>query len=101
MRTISGVPLRAIIAGFSDEGAADSALELLQKAGETGAIRIREAVVLRRDEDNKLHVKDAAHRGPLRAAAVDPASAPALPASVQQETHPGRRTRIAGTLASP
>lgn len=69
MRTHESVPVRIIVAGFNDEAAADNALALLQQARDAGVINIRQAVVLSRDENDKLHLKDAAHRGPARAAA--------------------------------
>src|SRR5437764_11893830 len=70
MRTHDGAPVRIIVAGFNDEGAADAALGLLQEAKDSGLVSIREAVVLRRDDQNQLHVRDATHRGAGKAAAV-------------------------------
>src|SRR4051812_37976280 len=78
MRTHDSVPVRIIVAGFSDEGAADAALRLLQEAREAGVINIREAVVLRRDAHDKLHLGDAARRGPGSVAAVGGALGAAL-----------------------
>jgi len=78
VRRHESVPVRIIVAGFNDEGAADAALSLLQEAKEAGLINIRQAAVLRRDENDKLHVRDAAHRGPARAAAFGGALGAAL-----------------------
>ena len=55
---MSDVPVQVLIAAFNEEKAADEALSELKAAKWAGLIGIQNAAVLRRDEKNKLHVKE-------------------------------------------
>jgi uncharacterized membrane protein len=55
---MSDVPVQVLIAAFKEEKAADEALGELKVAKWAGLIGIQNAAVLRRDEKNKLHVKE-------------------------------------------
>mgnify|MGYP006944228141 CR=1 FL=1 len=55
---MSDVPVQVLIAAFGEEKAADEALSELKQAKWAGLIGIQNAAVLRRDEKNKLHVKE-------------------------------------------
>lgn len=64
------VPIEAIVAVFSDERAAENALEQLQWARQSGLITIHEAAILRRDKRNKLHIEDISDQGVGRGAVI-------------------------------
>jgi uncharacterized membrane protein len=51
-------PVELIVAAFNDEHAADEALKELKRAKHEGVIAIDNAAVIRRDEKNKLHIKE-------------------------------------------
>lgn len=51
-------PVELIVAAFNEEGAAKEALRELKSAKRQGLIKIDNAAVLRRDEKNKLHIKE-------------------------------------------
>jgi len=55
---MSDVPVQMLIAAFNEEKAADEALQELKEAKWAGLIAIDNAAVLRRDEKNKLHIKE-------------------------------------------
>jgi uncharacterized membrane protein len=55
---MSDVPVQVVIAAFKDEKAADQALLDLKTAKWAGVIGIQNAAVLRRDQKNKLHIKE-------------------------------------------
>jgi uncharacterized membrane protein len=55
---MSEVPIQVIVAAFQDEKGADNALSELKAAKWQGLIGIQNAAVLRRDEKNRLHVKE-------------------------------------------
>lgn len=55
---MSEVPVQVIVAAFNEEKAADEALRELKMAKWAGLIGIQNAAVLRRDQKNKLHVKE-------------------------------------------
>jgi uncharacterized membrane protein len=55
---MSDIPVQVLIAAFTEEKAADEALRELKVAKWAGLIGIQNAAVLRRDEKNKLHVKE-------------------------------------------
>ncbi|NIM93884.1 MAG: DUF1269 domain-containing protein [Anaerolineales bacterium] len=55
---MSDVPVQVVIAAFQDETSADDALKGLREAQREGLIKVQDAAVLRRDEKNKLHVKE-------------------------------------------
>lgn len=55
---MSEVPVQVIIAAFQEEKAADEALSELKQAKWQGLIGIENAAVIRRDEKDKLHIKE-------------------------------------------
>jgi uncharacterized membrane protein len=55
---MSEVPVQVVIAAFNEEKAADEILMELKEAKWQGLIGIQNAAVLRRDEKNKLHIKE-------------------------------------------
>lgn len=61
-------PIELILAAFQDEKAADAALQQLKAAKREQLIRIEAAAVLRRDEKNKLHVKEVGELTPKKGA---------------------------------
>jgi uncharacterized membrane protein len=56
--TMSEVPVQVVIAAFKEEEAADEVLRALKAAKKDHLIGIQNAAVLRRDQKNKLHVKE-------------------------------------------
>ena len=67
---MSDVPVQVIIAAFKEEETADAALKALKEAKKERLIGIQDAAVIRRDEDNKLHIKETADMGGGKGAAV-------------------------------
>jgi len=55
---MSDVPVQLVIAAFQDEKGADAALKDLKTAKWQGVIGIQDAAVIRRDQKDKLHVKE-------------------------------------------
>jgi uncharacterized membrane protein len=55
---MSEVPVQVVIAAFEDEKAADEVLGELKLAKWSGLIGIQNAAILRRDEKEKLHIKE-------------------------------------------
>jgi uncharacterized membrane protein len=55
----SDVPVQVVVAAFQDEGGADAALAQLKQAGKEHLIAIDQAVVVRKDEGGKVHIKRA------------------------------------------
>ena len=55
---MSEVPVQIVVAAFQEEKAADEVLRSLKQARWAGLIGIQNAAVLRRDQKNKLHVKE-------------------------------------------
>jgi uncharacterized membrane protein len=55
---MSDVPVQVIVAAFEEEKAADEVLQELKAAKWAGLIGIQNAAVLRRDQKDKLHVKE-------------------------------------------
>jgi len=53
---VAGVGL--LIAGYTDEEAADGALDALKQARDAGAFAYDDAAVVRRDVDGKVHIKE-------------------------------------------
>jgi len=51
-------PVQLIVAAFDDETIADAVLEGLKDAQAEGLIQIRDAAVVRRDINDKLHIKE-------------------------------------------
>ena len=52
------VPVQVIVAAFQQEDGADEALKDLREARKEHLIGIQNAAVLRRDQNNKLHIKE-------------------------------------------
>ena len=67
---MSEVPIQLIVAAFQDEKAADNALKELKSAQRQHLIDIQDAAVIRRDEKNKLHIKETADPGGGKGAAA-------------------------------
>lgn len=57
---MNDVPIQLIVAAFNEEKAADQALEALRQAKKEKLIGILDAAVIRRDEKNKLYLKETA-----------------------------------------
>ncbi len=55
---MSDVPIELIVAAFQDEKGAEAAYKELKQAKKEHIIKIQDAAVIRRDEKNKLHIKD-------------------------------------------
>src|SRR4051812_14874960 len=64
------IPIQIVVAAFRDEGAADEALEQLRAVQRQGMIKIDDAAVLRRDANDKLHIKEIADMGGGKGAVV-------------------------------
>jgi uncharacterized membrane protein len=67
---MSDVPVQVVIAAFNEEKAADEILRELKEAKWAGLIGIQNAAVLRRDEKNKLHIKETGDWGGGKGAAA-------------------------------
>jgi uncharacterized membrane protein len=67
---MSEVPVQVVVAAFKDEKAADEALFDLKTAKWAGVIGIQNAAVLRRDQKNKLHIKETGDWGGGKGAAA-------------------------------
>ncbi len=67
---MSDVPIQLIVAAFQDEDAAGDALKELKLARKEKLIDIQDAAVIRRDEKNRLHIKETADPGGGRGAAA-------------------------------
>lgn len=63
-------PVELIVAAFNEESAADEALKQLKQAKHEGLIAIDNAAVIRRDEKNKLHIKEVHDMGGGKGAAI-------------------------------
>jgi uncharacterized membrane protein len=57
------VPVDVVVAAFRDETGADEALRDLRTAHGQGLIKIKDAAVLRRDMEDKLHITDTTDKG--------------------------------------
>jgi uncharacterized membrane protein len=55
---MSEVPVQVVVAAFNEEKAADEMLSQLKQAKWAGLIGIQNAAVIRRDEKDKLHIKE-------------------------------------------
>jgi uncharacterized membrane protein len=55
---MSDVPVELVVAAFADEQGAQRALEALKAAKKEKLIGIRDAAVIARDANNKLHIKE-------------------------------------------
>ena len=67
---MSDVPVQVIVAAFKEEETADEALKALKAAKKERLIGIQDAAVIRRDEENKLHIKETADMGGGKGAAI-------------------------------
>lgn len=67
---MSDVPVQVIVAAFKEEGSADEALKALKEAKKERLIGIQDAAIIRRDDDNKLHIKETADVGGGKGAAI-------------------------------
>jgi uncharacterized membrane protein len=67
---MSDVPVQLVIAAFQDEKGADAALKDLKMAKWQGVIGIQDAAVIRRDQKDKLHVKETGDWGGGKGATV-------------------------------
>ena len=63
-------PTDVVVAAFNDEQGASVALKQLQKARNEGVIGIKDAAVLKRDPNNKLHIAETADKGFGRGAVI-------------------------------
>lgn len=57
---MSQVPVELIVAAFQDERGADNALKKLQRAKKQRLIGIQNAAVIRRDQNDRLHISETA-----------------------------------------
>jgi uncharacterized membrane protein len=64
------VPTQVILAAFKDEQGADAALKQLREAQKEHLIDLRNAAVLRRDQEGKLHISEPTDMGGGRGAAI-------------------------------
>ena len=55
---MSEVPVQVVIAAFQEEKGADEVLKELKAARWAGLIGIQNAAVIRRDQKDKLHIKE-------------------------------------------
>jgi uncharacterized membrane protein len=67
---MSEVPVQVVVAAFQEEKSADQALYELKQAKWAGLIGIQNAAVLRRDQKNKLHIKETGDWGGGKGAAA-------------------------------
>jgi uncharacterized membrane protein len=67
---MSDVPVQIIVAAFTDEEGADQALDQLKQAKKEHLIGIKDAAIIRRDPNNKLHIKETADMGGGKGAAI-------------------------------
>jgi uncharacterized membrane protein len=66
----SDVPIQIVVAAFQDEQGADGALKELRTIQSQGVIKIDDAAVMRRDKNNKLHIKESADMGGGKGATI-------------------------------
>jgi len=64
------VPIELVVAAFPDEKAAGEALEALREAKREKLIGILDAAVIRRDDEDKLHIKETGDPGGGKGAGV-------------------------------
>ncbi|MGE0058130.1 MAG: DUF1269 domain-containing protein [Dehalococcoidia bacterium] len=57
------VPIDVVVAAFNDEQGASTALNDLKTAHKEGLINVKDAAVLRRDMEDKLHITDTTDKG--------------------------------------
>lgn len=66
----NGVPIQLVIAAFQDEKGADQALDELKAAKWAGLIGIKDAAVIRKDKESKLHIKETGDMGGGKGAVI-------------------------------
>jgi uncharacterized membrane protein len=64
------VPVQVVVAAFQDEKGGGDALSMLKELKRERLIGIEDAVVLRKDEGGKLHIKETADMGGGKGAAI-------------------------------
>jgi uncharacterized membrane protein len=67
---MSDIPVQVIVAAFQDENGAEAALKELQAAKKARYIQIENAAVIRRDANNKVHIKDTRDMGGGKGAVI-------------------------------
>ncbi|MBE2220506.1 MAG: DUF1269 domain-containing protein [Anaerolineae bacterium] len=67
---MSNVPTELIVAAFQDENGAEAAYKELKQAKKEHLIKIQDAAVIRRDQKNKLHIKDVHDMGGGKGAGI-------------------------------
>lgn len=67
---MSDVPVELIVAAFTDENGADRALDQLKQAKKEKLIGIRDAAVIRRDVNDKLHITETADMSGKKGAGI-------------------------------
>ncbi|HEY1407422.1 MAG TPA: DUF1269 domain-containing protein [Promineifilum sp.] len=67
---MSDVPVQLIVAAFQDENAAKEALQTLKTLKKERLIGIRNAAVLRKDAEGKIHIKETADMGGAKGSAI-------------------------------
>lgn len=67
---MSDVPMELVVAAFTDEDGASQALKELQAAKKEKLIGIKDAAVIRRGADNKLHIHETGDMSGGRGAAI-------------------------------
>jgi uncharacterized membrane protein len=63
-------PLDVVVAAFNDEKGADAALAKLKQAQKENVIKVKDAALLRMDNNSKLHVKETGDMTGTRGAAI-------------------------------
>ena len=67
---MNNTPVEVIVAAFQDEKGAEAAYKELKHAKKEHLIKIMDAAVIRRDEKNKLHIKDVKDMGGGKGAGI-------------------------------
>jgi uncharacterized membrane protein len=67
---MADAPVQLLIAAFQDEGGASAALQMLKEAKKEKLVAIKDAAVLRKDPQGKLHVNDVRDMTGTRGAAI-------------------------------
>jgi uncharacterized membrane protein len=67
---MADAPVQLLIAAFQDEGGASAALQMLKEAKKEKLVAIKDAAVLRKDPQGKLHVNDIRDMTGTRGAAI-------------------------------
>ena len=62
-------PVQAVVAAFNDEKGAENALQQLKEAQKEKVIKVKDAAVLSRDQNSKLHIKESGDMTGARGAA--------------------------------